>query len=277
MSDSTREYDNAAQEAFADSDVSALLRMDFGDAKAEGPEPDSAPDSSAPLPSGQEPSPTTDPAVEGQPPLSAGVAGPPAAPAADERTQGFMQALQWMQAQQAAQQQPQQPNMPPPPPAYAYDINEQMLRAVTSDDMREREMALKAFAVNLSQTVHQRAVEQLREEVARAMPAFVRQVATQEYERKSIAQDFYGKYPEFDRPEVLPVVAQVAQQVMQETGASAWSAKVRDAVAGRTRALLGALANNGQQRPAPQMTAPSASPMNNPPGSRNILRELGIE
>jgi hypothetical protein len=261
------EFDTAAQAAFSDPDVAALLRSEPGTFGDPQPEPGD--------------SPTPEPEAEQPAPSSPEVAGPTEAPAPAatfdpelEQLKGFYRGLQ------AVPQQQQQPTAPqqPQPPGYAYDINDQMLRAVTSEDMRERAAALQAFAVNLSQTVHQRAVQQVREEIAQVLPQYVQQTALQEYQRREIARDFYGKFPELDRPEVAPVVAQIAQQVMTETRANGWTPQVRDAVAGRVRAVLGAVANPVQQRPAPQMAAPSAQPMTANPGpGRNILRELGLE
>jgi hypothetical protein len=262
------EFNSAAEAAFSDPDVAALLRSEpgtFGDSDPQ-PEPGD--------------SPTPESEAEQPVPSSPEVAGPAEAPAPAasydpelEQLKGFYRGLQAV-PQQPQQQQPTAPQLP----GYAYDINDNMLRAVTSEDMRERAAALQAFAVNLSQTVHQRAVQQVREEIAQVLPQYVQQTALQEYQRREIARDFYGKYPELDRPEVAPVVAQIAQQVMTESRANGWTPKVRDDVATRVRSLLGAVANPVQQRPAPQMAAPSAQPINANPGpGRNILRELGLE
>jgi len=265
------DFDSAAQAAFSDPDVAALLRSEpgtFGD-----------PQESA------DTSPAADPAEPQEPSSDDGGQTAPA-PAAEptslvdpelEQIRGFFRGLQAAPAAPAAPQQPQQPTQPQVP-AYSYEINDQMLRAVTSEDMRERAQALTAFAVNLSQTVHQRAVEQVRTEIAQVLPNYIQSIAVQEYQRREIARDFYSTYPELDRQEITPVVAQVAQQVMQETKANGWTPKVRDAVAARVKTMLGAVANPVQQRPAPPMAAPTAQPINNAtsPG-RNILRELGLE
>jgi hypothetical protein len=263
------DFDTAAQAAFSDPDVAALLRSEpgtFGDSSPQ-PEPE---DSPTPEPEAEQPS-SSSPEAAGSPeaPTTAATFDPEL-----EQLKGFYRGLQAQPQQPVAPQAPQQPQLP----GYAYDINDNMLRAVTSEDMRERAAALQAFAVNLSQTVHQRAVQQVREEISQVMPQYVQQIALQEYQRREIARDFYGQYPELDRPELAPAVAQIAQQVMMESKANGWTPKVRDAVAARAKAMLGAVANPVQQRPAPQMAAPSAQPMNANPGpGRNILRELGLE
>jgi predicted DNA-binding protein (UPF0251 family) len=267
-------FNTAAEAEFASNpDVQALLRMEPGK-ETSSSEPEAA---------------STPVSGEGQPPSSAEVSATPAAPAAApataqvdpeiERMKGFYKALEATMYAQPTPQPMQQPAAPQQPelPQYAYDVNDQLLRAITSDDLREREAALKAFAVNLSQTVHMRALEQARQEVAQAVPVFVQHVIATEFAKRQIASDFYGKFPELNTPEIAPIVGQVAQQVMGEMGASTWTPKVRDAVGARVKSMLSAVAGQVQQQaPAPVMTTPAATPMvrNNP--ENDMLSFIGL-
>jgi hypothetical protein len=281
----TKEFNNAAEEAFASNpDVQALLRMEPGKfvepgsaqepqvAASQGAQgekvstnpqtPASAPEQAS---SGVQPpsSPASAAAVTpAAAPTPATTPTPAAAPTDPELEQlkAFYRGLQAAPAVSAAA--PPKPQAQPELPHYAYEINEHMVRAVTSEDIMERANALKAFATNLSQTVHMRAVEQMRQEVAAAIPVFVTQMIAQEYAKREIARDFYGTFPELNRPEVAPIVAQVAQQVMTELRANDWNQRVRDTVGARVKAMLGAIAGQVQpQQQAPVMTTQAATPL----------------
>lgn len=269
----TKEFNNAAEEAFASNpDVQALLRMEPG----KFVEPGSAQESQVAASQGaqgekvstnpQTPASAPEPASSGvQPPsspASAAAVTPAAAPTDPELEQlkAFYRGLQAAPAVSAAA--PPKPQTQPELPPYAYEINEHMVRAVTSEDIMERANALKAFATNLSQTVHMRAVEQMRQEVAAAIPVYVTQMIAQEYAKREIARDFYGTFPELNRPEVAPIVAQVAQQVMTELRANDWNQRVRDTVGARVKAMLSAIAGQVQpQQQAPVMTTQAATPL----------------
>jgi hypothetical protein len=78
----------------------------------------------------------------------------------------------------------------------------------------------------------------------------------QQSEAERIRSDFFGQFPQFNRPELLPHVQLVTQQVMQEIGTTNWSEPVRNMVGAR---LLAAFPHLGQGAPsAPPVSAQPA-------------------
>lgn len=247
-------------------DVEAILMAQPGSSEKQGHGPEAAPE--------QQPPPTT--AGEGD-----GAAPPPAAapsPAPNEELLQLKKELEELRAfksgiesaaaavnQQPAQQQQSEDPVPP----YAYNIPDQLVTMLRSEDPREVAAGLQAMATGVSRTVHRMILEQVLSFVPRMVENAVASRQAMDY----IRNDFYGTYPEFYRPELVGLVEQTARAVWQETGAKEWTPQFRDAVAQRLRALLAAAAPK-VPTPPPAMT--STTVRQDAPAKTNVLQELGL-
>jgi hypothetical protein len=80
-----------------------------------------------------------------------------------------------------------------------------------------------------------------------------------------VFHDFYGTYPQFNRPELRGVIESATRAVVAEERAAAWSAALRDKIGARVVSILNSVSPASQQAepvgnsiPKPVPTAPSA-------------------
>jgi len=185
------------------------------------------------------------PTSQADPP--AGKETPPTDPEKELLRQQLATLQAQMQAQAAApqaQQQQAQDTLPP----YAFNIPPELLQLMYSEDPTERQQGLTAYAMGIARTVH----SQVRDEYQQVMQSAIQQAIASTQQAQQVRQDFYGKYPELDKPELYPVVQAVAQQVAAQTGANSWTPEFRDAVGERVRALI-----QPQAQPQPPRTPAS--------------------
>lgn len=184
------------------------------------------------------------PTSQADPP--AGKETPPTDPEKELLRQQLATMQAQMQAQAAAPQAPQQAQDTLPP--YAFNIPPELLQLMYSEDPTERQQGLTAYAMGIARTVH----SQVRDEYQQVMQSAIQQAIASTQQAQQVRQDFYGKYPELDKPELYPVVQAVAQQVAAQTGANSWTPEFRDAVGERVRALI-----QPQAQPQPPRTPAS--------------------
>ena len=127
-------------------------------------------------------------------------------------------------------------------PSYDYDIPDELVDAMSSDDARTRKLALRALVKGTATAIHQemmRSLEPRLSELPKAIESSVSRRQAEDARRGEILRDFYTRFPDLSREELSPLVANVAQRVMAETGISQWNETLRDAVGNRTRQILG--------------------------------------
>lgn len=169
-----------------------------------------------------------------------------------------------MQAALPAQPQgqipgPQIPGQQPVPqadalPAYSYEMPQQIVQGLFGEDgdMGTRSRALGALVQGLGKTIHQEMRQEVQTRMQSQIPDQVSQqvqtAVSREQERARIFDDFYHTYPQFNQPAYLPIVAQAAQMVQQEIGATTWTPYMREQVAQKTAILLGGQQQQLQQQ-----------------------------
>lgn len=224
--------------------------MNFGITDGEGEATPSAPDDGAPDPAAGE-----------------GGAAAASAPAADdegeetvpgegeggegkgEETPVLDPAIAALQAQNAAlearlntfQQQPEAQASAPaaaPIPDYQFAIPQELVQMMGSEDPADRQRGMVTFAAGIAQSIHQ----QIRSEYEGAMQTYVQQQASSSQQANEVREDFYGKYPELNKPELYGLVQSVGQEVARRLGASNYSPELRDAIATQVKATLGTTA-----------------------------------
>jgi hypothetical protein len=107
----------------------------------------------------------------------------------------------------------------------------------------------------------------MQKELAQVIPALARQVMTEHLGQQEVGRDFYSKYKHLDRPDLRPLIYQIAAGWAQQNPQAGWNEQTRDAIAAlvhRTFNITMPGAGNGQAPPAapvmmPTMSRPQAS------------------
>lgn len=166
------------------------------------------------------------------------------------------------ESQEPARQQPQRVfNMRVPP-----EIN-QML---ASEDENIRAQGLTTLINGLGDVVYNRVMQDVPQYVQPLVQQTVQGTTSQQGEAQAIYQDFYGAYPALNKPELRPLVASVAQQMMREQGGNpSWNESFRNALGQRVlevvRNLGGTPAPSQPGSPAGGGGTPPAAGTNRPP------------
>jgi hypothetical protein len=165
------------------------------------------------------------------------------------------------------------PEVPLPTHGYAFTIPDALVAAMASDNPAERGQAIGALVQGTARNIHSEVVRHMRGEIMRAVPQLIQRAIAESSTQQAVANDFYGTYPEFNRPEIKQLVGTIAPQVAQRMGIQGWTPALRDAVAQEVRNLLASV--SGQvpqaqpQTPMPQAPTllnggarPAAAPVN---------------
>ena len=167
---------------------------------------------------------------------------------------------------QATQQQNQEQQAEATPldsvPDYNFEVPDQLVSMLASEDAGERKQAIAALVRGTAQTVHQQMLEVVKH-VQESVPNTIQQHVQQQQVQQQVNTEFYGKYPQLNNPNLRPVVAKVAQGLMQQQLAvgiqPSWSPQFMEQVGGEVLKLL----NMQQQAPA-ATPAPAVQPATTP-------------
>lgn len=172
---------------------------------------------------------------------------------------------------------------------YSFNISPKLYNALFGSEVadEERMMALQGFASGIATTVHNNIMESLGSWTKRqfnAVPRVVNYLVEQrEASRattKSLRDDFYGAFPELNKPELSPIIRATIQSIQKETGAKVWTPQMRNLVGERVKKVLSAYAQaNAPVAPAPKMvpasvTPPAIKPQNLDPNSPEAIFDI---
>lgn len=172
---------------------------------------------------------------------------------------------------------------------YSFNISPKLYNALFGSEVadEERMMALQGFASGIATTVHNNIMESLGSWTKRqfnAVPRVVNYLVEQrEASRattKSLRDDFYGAFPELNKPELSPIIRATIQSIQKETGATAWTPQMRNLVGERVKKVLSAYAQaNAPVAPAPKtvpasVTPPATKPQNLDPNSPEAIFDI---
>lgn len=172
---------------------------------------------------------------------------------------------------------------------YSFNISPKLYNALFGSEVadEERMMALQGFASGIATTVHNNIMESLGSWTKRqfnAVPRVVNYLVEQrEASRattKSLRDDFYGAFPELDKPELSPIIRATIQSIQKETGAKVWTPQMRNLVGERVKKVLSAYAQaNAPVAPAPKtvpasVTPPATKPQNLDPNSPEAIFDI---
>lgn len=152
----------------------------------------------------------------------------------------------------------------------------ELLNAIRSDDPAQASMAFTAFAQGTMNTVYKRVRNELAEFVSQALPELIDSRTASVAETKRVEQDFYGTYPQFNKPELKPLIAKIGAQVAAELGPNfqGWNEHFRDLVGSRALGLLAGIVPPAAATPAPVATGFTAPRTTRPTPTRDLADEI---
>lgn len=161
---------------------------------------------------------------------------------------------------------PTEPAAPEEPSDHFEDfaIPDRIMQAMASEDPQERGIATNLVIKGAMNVVFRKMREDLRQFVNEGLPEYFQSFTQAQTQVRSIHDDFYGTYKDFDKPELKPIISMIAQRYIAEQGQAykGWTPAVRDEVAKRVVTLLSLGA------PAPAAPAPPAAPFTPTPSAR---------
>lgn len=191
------------------------------------------------------------------------------------RLQAGIEARDELLRQFAQQMQPAATPAAPATPAvddlqtiHNYQVPEQFLQGLRSEDPAQASQALNAYTGMVARTIH-RAVRVDMEKkmtalIQQTLPKMVQQFYEHNTQTKAVYEDFYNNNKDLNKPELYPTIVNIALGMAndQKAGYTKWDQRFRDDLATRVRQVLGIHAQqNAPARPAqPALMTPSARP-----------------
>jgi hypothetical protein len=179
------------------------------------------------------------------------------------QAQGQQGAQPGQDGQMGANQQGQD-GQQEPLPNYQFQIPDQLLQMMDSDDPAQRKQALTYLGQGVAQSVHQMVRQEMAQKMGRMqqeLPQTIQQQQAAQAQQKQIFDDFYGTYQDLNRPELRPTIVEVAKAVAgeyQQRGVPvSWGPEFKQAVANRVYQVLG---RQPGQQPAAQPQQPQRQP-----------------
>jgi hypothetical protein len=158
-------------------------------------------------------------------------------------------------------------------------IPDAALNGLVSENPLERKQALAQVLGVAMHVTHRlaakQAVEQLRGEFSRVLPAYVGEQMRSEVVRREVHNDFYTKFPQLNHPAVKQIVMQEAASLAPRLGVKAWTPEFRDRLGAHVLSMLPQMAAPvapavAQATPT---VGPSARPMNGT-GAQSLQQEI---
>jgi hypothetical protein len=156
------------------------------------------------------------------------------------------------------------------------------MTAFASEDVSARKQGLAAFSKGLALGIHAMIRAEYRKAIIDAVPPMIEQAMSGQTLMRQVFDDFYGTHKDLNRPEIRPMIVDIAQRVWHggRFGRS-WNPQLRDAVAQEARAILAGYAppppRQQPQQPgiAPTSARPPVDPrLTDPNAPENIERTL---
>lgn len=165
------------------------------------------------------------------------------------------------------------------------DIPPALAEMLESEDPAERTQGMRYLASGAATAAVAHVKQMLAPIFRQGLPRMIQQVVHQQETRKTVDQDFYGKFPQLNKPELHNFVLQVGREVAAETGKKAWDGELRDAIGQRVIERLSSLLPVVQpaqpaatpaptRRAAPPPTPRGGSPARNAPADSSQTAEI---
>lgn len=190
----------------------------------------------------------------------------------NQNVQALVKHTQGTQSQSQGQtpqgQGPQTPDIPP----YEFEIPEEIMRLVDSDDERDRRVGMKRLLQGYARAIHKTVrehelpgIERLIKENIPQSPQTSQANPQQELARR-IEEDYFSNFPDLKDPKIQAVNTQAWNEVMHSLHAQGynvqelrWTPELRNRVGERARAIV-----RGMGGSTPQSTQPQPAPRSAP-------------
>ena len=221
-----------------------------------------------------EPKPDEGKAAEGALPADPAAPGTPAAPPVVDPRDTQIAALQTQVAaltQAVVQPAAAAPTATPEPERFVRNIPDQMLSLINSEDPAERKQGISALVQGTGNMVY----DQVMQDVEARLVSMQTEIAARSQRsdaQSEVLKDFQGAFPLLADESFVPLIAAEGQKVAAETGATAWTPELRDAIGARLmhrfQGLFGAQqaaganggTGNGGNPPVPAAAPPALTP-----------------
>lgn len=142
-------------------------------------------------------------------------------------------------------------------PGYDFEIPDQLINALASEEPTERRQAISAVMKGVAQTVHQQVMQSVKS-IQSAVPDTVQAHIHRAQEMQRVNTEFYQEFPQLNTPELRPVVMNTARTIIQAAQAAgqpvAWTPAFAKQVGTQVMQVL------GMQQAAPAAPAPIPAP-----------------
>ena len=130
----------------------------------------------------------------------------------------------------------------PKAPAFNFSIEDGLLQALNSEDPAERKNGIKFLADGVANSVHDKVMEQvgalLQKLTSEDLPSKIQSYIQSTNQQRAVFQDFYGTYKQLNKPELYPLIQNVAQIVAKEKKYTSYNQQMKKEVAERVFAIL---------------------------------------
>lgn len=164
----------------------------------------------------------------------------------------------------------------PQPLGYAVRLPRELTELLRSDDPEKQAQALEALATGIAHITHQNVREEYRQFYSEQEKQIIQKIQTDAATRDYVTRvysDFYGTYPQLNKPELRQLVQQTAAAVVKEAGGNpAWTPELRRKVAERVYGHFNLAPPAAPTEPtsAPAQPAPTPRRGNPPPRQRGV-------
>ena len=142
-------------------------------------------------------------------------------------------------------------------PSYLFDIPDQVVSMLGSEDPGEAKKGAAFLIASAGRSIHQSIRKEIVEKFAPAFQKIMLQQVFGSLQQKdtqnSVRTDFYGKFPQYDKPELRPVVQEAAKALAKEMGVKQYGPEFRDALGERLGLLFASITQTPEVKQPPKV------------------------
>lgn len=143
-------------------------------------------------------------------------------------------------------------------PSYAFDIPDPLIEALTSQEVPTFKKGVQALAQGIAGAIHAQMAAHMSQTFDprfNALPVIINQVIQATQKAKTISDDFYGKYPQFNHPQLKSIIKTTGEAVAKKLGKTEWDEELRDKIAEEMIAIFGntGIKNGKDTNPPPRL------------------------
>jgi len=133
-------------------------------------------------------------------------------------------------------------------PAYQFNVTDDYINAIRDDDPQVVRAALQGIMTGVARATHIEMQKEYKAHTQSAIAGYVNRHTEVTKIQTDVQSDYYGNFPQHNKPAIRAMVVAIGQNVMSEMGANAWSPELRNEIGKRVNETL----VGGLQGGAPQ-------------------------